>query len=428
MRSLAIAVHRPSAQIAFGALTLTGIVEALYYAAHSLWLGISLANPMPYFDQWYFVLLDYFRYLDGRYSWIDLFSHHNEHRIVTTRLVLFADALFFKMGGVFPIAVAFAALALIGAIVATLATERGRWLDWTATFLIGLGLLWSTCQSGFTAPFQVCFPLLHLLVLISLVGLAFSIQRASMSWLTVALMADFLAVFSLASGPFVIIPATLIALWMGGWGKMFWLFAGLHAFWTILYFGGGFSLAVPYTFEPITFAKLVVLFIGLPFGAYGVAAGLIGLSWSLALALRLSWQSVRSRTSDPASVVMVSLAGFVVIEAALVAIGREGFGVSGRYTTAAIVFWVALLAATWRMAGRGFFLPLLAATMIMTVPANDPNYEAYWRLHASFLDRVTREVKAGEFKPASMKDLLPAPFVPGAIRRLQALHVGPFRQ
>lgn len=193
-------------------------------------------------------------------------------------------------------------------------------------------------------------------------------------------------------------------------------------------FGGGISLAVPYTFEPITFAKLVVLFIGLPFGAYGVAAGLIGLSWSLALALRLSWQSVRSRTSDPASVVMVSLAGFVVIEAALVAIGREGFGVSGRYTTAAIVFWVALLAATWRMAGRGFFLPLLAATMIMTVPANDPNYEAYWRLHASFLDRVTREVKAGEFKPASMKDLLPAPFVPGAIRRLQALHVGPFRQ
>ena len=61
------------------------------YAVHSLWLGLSLAHALPYGDQWDFVR-DYFDYLDGRYEWGSLLAQHNEHRIATTRVVLFADA------------------------------------------------------------------------------------------------------------------------------------------------------------------------------------------------------------------------------------------------------------------------------------------------------------------------------------------------
>ena len=67
-----------------------GILAAfsLAYAGRCLWLGLSLANAMPLGDQWGFVH-EYFKYLGGHYFWADLFSQHNEHRLATTRIVLF---------------------------------------------------------------------------------------------------------------------------------------------------------------------------------------------------------------------------------------------------------------------------------------------------------------------------------------------------
>src|SRR5688572_26410408 len=75
---------------------------ALYYAVYSLHLGLTLTRGMPFKDQWTFVYGDYFSYLDGNYPSRRLFSQNNEHRLLTTRLVLFADAILFQMRGFFP--------------------------------------------------------------------------------------------------------------------------------------------------------------------------------------------------------------------------------------------------------------------------------------------------------------------------------------
>jgi hypothetical protein len=427
MKPLPIAAYRPSAQIAIGALALAGIVEALYYAAHSLWLGISLTNPMPAYDQWSFVL-DYFRYLDGHYRWLDLFAHHNEHPIMTTRLVLFADAIFFRMQGVFPVVLAYATLAAVSALVATLATYRSRWIDWAAAFLVGLGLLWSTCQwFSLNSPFQIGFPLLHLFALISLASLAFALARNSAAWLAIAAIADFLAVFSLGSGIFLIIPVTLIALWMRRSWTLFWCFVAAHAVWTILYFVGGVPNTAKYIAAPATFAKFFVWFLGNPFGSSAVPAGAFGFIWFLAVAAWLTWRSLRRRPSnDAACCVLMAVAAFIVVEAALVAYTREAFDINVRYTTPAVVFWAAMLAATWRIGAFYVRLPVIAIAMLLIFFANEPRYATYWRTHVQTLDRITREVKAGTFDPASVKGPLLARFAPDAIRRLDVLGIGPF--
>jgi hypothetical protein len=62
---------------------------------------------MPFKDHWLFWISDYFPYLNGQYRTPSLFAlfGHSEHRVFTTRLVLFADGIVFQMGGFFPIVV-----------------------------------------------------------------------------------------------------------------------------------------------------------------------------------------------------------------------------------------------------------------------------------------------------------------------------------
>ncbi len=182
------------------------IILSLWFAISSFRLGLQLLEPLPYFDQWTFIQNDYFRYLDGAYRWADLFALHNEHRILTTRLVLFADAILFRMSGVMPILFIYATLALTAAGVAALCADTARRAG--IVFLAALGLAWSTCQwPNLASAFQVQMSLVHLFALVALAALSVGSTAA----LLVAAAADFLAVFSLGSGVFLIFPLGLVA-------------------------------------------------------------------------------------------------------------------------------------------------------------------------------------------------------------------------
>jgi hypothetical protein len=132
----------------FGRVLSAGLFSAicLAYAGHCLWLGFSLASPMPLADQW-IIVHDYFKYLEGQYSWTDLFSQHNEHRLATTRIVLLADVILFGMRGLFPVAVTYASLATMAAIGAFVVSSRSK-LEFFACFAAALGLLWSSTPSS----------------------------------------------------------------------------------------------------------------------------------------------------------------------------------------------------------------------------------------------------------------------------------------
>jgi hypothetical protein len=414
------------ARAALGSALVVAVAISLWYAARSLWLGFfALVQPLPDFDQWAFIGHDILQYLDGTYRWVDLFAPLNEHRILTTRLVLFADAILFHMRGVFPILLSYATLAAMAAGIAIIAAETRRAA--AAIFLIGLGFLWSTCQwYNLASAFQVSMALVHLLALVAIVA----VTRSGGLWLIVAGGADFFAIFTLGSGLFLIVPLTAVAMWMRRIDRRFLLLAGLHAALTAIYLEGTLPTLSPiYGFSPLRSATLVAEFIGLPAGTAAVGVGALGLVVFAALVGVLTFTAARRRANDAAVVVLAALAMLVVIEAAIISYTRFGYGVgASRYATASLVFWAAMLAAAWRMFGQRFPVPLIAMACVLTVSANMPNNEAAWRGYVSVMDKVRRDIAAGDLTPEALAPVFLAPpsYLPDAIRRLREANIGPF--
>jgi len=61
-----------------------------------LWLIHAWATPIPYWDQWDEARLWLKPWLDGNWTWSDLFAPHNEHRIFFTRVL---DTLVIQLNG-----------------------------------------------------------------------------------------------------------------------------------------------------------------------------------------------------------------------------------------------------------------------------------------------------------------------------------------
>jgi hypothetical protein len=408
-----------------------GVLSAvsLAYAGHCLWLGLLLADPMPLNDQWAFVH-DYFNYLDGHYSWADLFSLHNEHRVVTTRIVLFADAILFGMRGLFPVAVVYASMAAMAVIGGFVVSSRSTPERFTC-FAAALGLVWSSAQwPNFLFAFNIQNIFVHLFALACLVAVWCASRSRFYLWIAVALAADALCVFSFASGVFVIVPALLLAVFLRTWRSLV-LLALFHSALMVLYFTGYHDLpaaALPYAFDPIRSPTIAAEFIGLALGKHEAIFGALGLILFAMAAAHISYLAVVRRPAHPACYIMAALACFVVIEAAAVGYGRSGYGVQVHYATASVVFWAALLGLLWRLTEHlriRLLVPVVTAGAIFAM--NAPHFEASWRLVATSRSGVTAEVRRGEFSPASLQLLCGSgcegPFL---LRQLQRLAVGPF--
>ncbi|MBV9555507.1 MAG: hypothetical protein JO254_00365 [Pseudolabrys sp.] len=404
------------------ALTVVAAVGvSLWFALNSLRLGLELIEPVPYFDQWTFIQDDYFRYLDGLYRWTDLFALHNEHRILTTRLVLFADAIFFHMRGVMPILFIYATLVLTAAGIAALCADtRHRAV---VVFLAGLGLAWSTSQwPNLASAFQVQMTLVHLFALVAFAALS----AGSTAALCVAAAVDFLAVFTLGSGIFLIFPLGLVAALNRRYRGFVWL-ALFHLVLVIVYLDASWPEADDiYGFAPFRSLTLMLEFIGLPFGG-APGAGAVGL---LVFASLLALAVKRSATGacDGRAAALLGLAAFTLIEAAVVAYTRFEYGIGARYGTAAVVFWLATLAAAWRMAGYRFAPAMALIVCGLTLVANRPASEADWRKYFTSMEEARHELLGGDLSGETLGRFFvdPQPYLPEAIRRLEGLHAGPF--
>src|SRR5262245_55960369 len=173
IRRIGAALGERIDQILLFALGAVAVILSIAFAARSLAFGLGHITDMPVADQWAAVS-DYFRIHDGQYKVFDLFSLHNEHRIFTTRLILFGDAYLFSMLGLFPIVVTYAALATIAALIIHIAVDKERSaLAPIVGVLAIMGMAWSTTQREvLEAPYAAGFPLVHLFPLLSYLALA----------------------------------------------------------------------------------------------------------------------------------------------------------------------------------------------------------------------------------------------------------------
>jgi hypothetical protein len=431
-------LKRPVPTLIFVGACVTAAIS-LYFAGRSIWLGLSEAPSLPRTDQWWAVL-DYFRFLDGNYSLFDLFSRHNEHHIVTTRIILFLDTTLFSMRGLFPIIVMYATLAVIALLSVLLAFTGIRDRRKIAlAFAIVLGLAWSTSQGeNLSWAFQLCFPLVHLFALLVYIGLANALNSdawSRLAWLAMACFADFLAVFSLGSGFLVGLPAIALVIWLRGLNWTSAAFLAVHAVLLAVSFGiypvsvSNYAAVTPAAYFD-TFAKFLVFAIA-AWMPYSLPLGAALLSVFLVCCIVFTWRSIIKREKvDRSAAVFLALASFVVLEAAVIGYTR---GLAPRFATPSMVFLLSLLGFGWRMsanlaAAQTMRLILIGLAGVAIVMANSPRNEYWWRLHIASMNEATATLRGGEL-PKDLHAIFagaPLPMIEELVMRMRQLHLGPF--
>jgi hypothetical protein len=414
-----------------------------WYAAHSLYLAFVFSQPLVVGDHWAFVRDTYLPYVDGHLRALDLFQAHNEHRIFTAQLVLLADATLFKMRGTFAIFVSYAAMATIAFLVVRCAQGRtGGKFETIVGFAIALGMAWSIAQFWNLAfPFHVCFVLVHLCAAGVYLALSPALLDKTVSryaWLAVACAVDFLGIYSLGSGPFIILPAIALAVMLRGSGRILLLFAAFHVAAAIPYF-----INLPMVDEsvrgvltPTAYCDFVVTFLGLPFGPTLVhLGGLVVLLAAMAAAVGIAVAVIRAMPIDRSIAVLFALFLFTLTELALTSYTRAHYGVGWRYMTVSVICILSLLAIAWRTAD--VYLNKFARCIVLVVVAlflvasNQRVFETEWIKHAQLVGRALVALRSGDSAPETLRGLLPVPWVTASwisdtIRRLRLLKAGPF--
>jgi hypothetical protein len=307
---------------------------------------------------------DFSAYVKGRYTFHDLIKPHNEHRIVTTRLILFADALWFHMTGRFVAVANLLLLAGIGyALACITCSAPRRALVRAIWILFPIAWMWSTCQwQNLILPFQVQFACLCLSIVASFACLIRASSRrkglkAALCWGFLSGLFYFSACYSMAGGllalPVLVIlvilrrsdyRVALIILSLCSAAALSFLYnyhpapagprvLGLdgHAIMSLALFASGFLGSAFYALQDAAFAL----------GAVGIA---LYAACSCVVLRHLF------RTDNPLPGRLLALFGvcttlFLIAGAA--AVSRAHFGASlalaPRYATISLLFWGSLL-------------------------------------------------------------------------------------
>src|SRR5262249_27791329 len=185
----------------------------------------------------------------------------------------------------------------------------------------------------------------------------------------------------------------------------FVLVALFHLALAVIYLDATWPSTDPiYGFAPLRSLTLMLEFIGLPFGG-AASAGVVGVlifTFSLGLAIRRLVNGV----VDGRTAALLGLAAFALIESAVVAYTRFEYGLGARYGTAAIVFWMATMAAAWRMAGHRFSAAMAVVACGLTLVANQPRYEADWREYFASMEQARRRSEEHTSELQSLTNLV----------------------
>ena len=413
---------------------------AVFFSFRSAWLGTILLRPLPIWDQWAFVK-HYFAYLDQAYSLKLLLINHNEHRILTSRLLFFADAIFFRMNNRILYLAIYLEMLAISVLMVGIASGFRRWGTLLFRSVCLLGILWSISQyENLSWAFQPQFPFVHLFAIVCLQCLALALDTRRIGWLALACLNSFLAAYSMASGLFVLVPAIALAVWMR---RVDWRFAvfllfslGVVSFYFVGYtqlkyshYNAGSVLAQAH----YALIYLASAFRGSP--PLVLPTGYLLLAGFLALALRLSWGAlVARRPADRSLSVLGAAAAFVLIEAAVTAYGRVGLQteiIPSRYATSSVIFIAALLGALWRI--RDVWQdrrPEILAFVVLIAASFGANADRFseeqWRDKIAYQDTIAFALLNDALTAAQADQLSPFPGVDEDLKRLATLELGPF--
>lgn len=325
--------------------------------------GVLNYSPVPFWDMWNGSVESVLRLNSGDLS--VLWAQHNEHRIILSRILLWLDMELFAGRSVFLLLVNYVLVAC-GAIIfwrflVRLNSEQvpGRTIHLAAFVITAWMYLW-TQEENLTWGFQGQFFLAQLLPLFAFFALARAAGtgRAENGWFAVACLAGVVSVGSMANGLLALpllaigalvlryhisriaVPATLAVICFAVY---------LHGYYRP---SGHASLTGSLIHNPIGIIIYTCGYLGSPFYRVlgtGLPAMLIsgGAGGMMVLLSALAaWRQLRGRVVDPDIVALLLFLAYVGGTAFLTAGGRISLGMesvgNGRYTTPAVMAWVAL--------------------------------------------------------------------------------------
>lgn len=315
------------------------VQSALYvWGAHDLMLSG---------DEWSWID-DYRRILAGQYRWWNWFDFHNEHRIFTTRLALYADTRLCALSGAFALTLNLLLLAASGVALWHLTGPPGTRMP----LVFYVAWMLSLCNyENLLNPFQIQFAFAVFFAIAATLATAAATgphrhSAARPAWLAGGLLCFFLATFSLGGG-MMIAPGLLLLLYLRR-EKPALLAAAALALTAIaaLYLWHYPTAPVPGQ-DPAGWRDLpripalVARFCGnvVQEAAFGLGtAAIAGAAWALAATLRAR---LRGATIPPRRAALLALAGFAVAIALVAARQRAWLGtaeaLSPRYTVFTLV-------------------------------------------------------------------------------------------
>jgi hypothetical protein len=425
---------RPGHLAVLVCLVAVGIV-ATYFSIHTLWLASTRSSSLPSADIWWF-FLDYFKYVDGSYSFWHLFDRHNEHVIFFGRLALFADTIWFHASGKLVLVVTYLLLGATALMIAYLAARPVKW-QVNVIALALLGIFGARIQmENLTLPFQLQFFLVHAFAVAFLIAFCRG-MTAGWRWYAVAAICDFGAVFSLGTGVLVGVSAVAVAVWKRRLRCLIG-FLPFHAVLVAVFASRIYAGPAPGHPLPALGACAVYFFTFLgnflaAYPAWIMPVGIGVTALVLGLCLWLAWRATAQISIGDEAVILVAIALFVLLEAGAAVMARAQYGIGQalalRYTTCTLLLVAALFALAWRLLPQS---PCRVAALLMlavvTCASNNVMFENGWLQHTRRMDGITAEIAKGIVRPESTKYLTVTPDVfDKVIWRFKAAELGPFR-
>ena len=337
------------------ATTIVCIVGAAAICADTLRLTVTYFQPLFFWDQW--ATVDNYRSIvSNTYRISDLFSQHNEHRIVLPRLIFLTDFVFGRGLNIINICTVFIIQLLHATLIARIARRLNTGFMSIISIAIVFILLFSFGQAeNFLWGFQVQFVGVYAAATAALWCYARAIeqQKNALPFLGFAIGAAFMAIvatYTMSNG--VICGVVMIFLGLSLRTRAATTAGTVLITAALLLSYFIHSHIVPYNSppsvliqHPLNFIAYFLVYIGGLAGSSGVTAagvfGALGLSLTLFAATRM----ILRGEDNSARATLVGVMIFIVLTAGVTAFGRVFFGLdqalSSRYFTPVAVFWAA---------------------------------------------------------------------------------------
>jgi hypothetical protein len=397
------------------------LLLAITMALYSIALTVHSYMPCPFWDEWK-VIGDI---ADGATPWSLhwLWSQHSEHRIASTRLLIWLDWAAFggKNVSLF-VEMYLVQLVQWGAICWVLErlTPFPKSLKLTLQGLFAFCLFHPNQIQNFTWAFQISFFLPFALGTIALLAVTF-FDRAPWRWrwsiLIGAGFAPIIAATSLASGLLIGPALVCLAFLKRLPGRAVLALSALSLLSIVVYFAGfriptGHSSPIQWLSRPVDVFRYMVTYFDASWPLFSCAT----LSFLCFLAFAIFAAFHRDKITD-FEWFCIAECGLMLATALMTACARLQYGIlqaaESRYQTPAMIYWASLfsilLVAIWRMQPTRFkfaqfFVLLISSSSLLQLPPL-----AWEKVWADSKRRACAAVISGHYDAQTARQLTDSP-------------------